>query len=914
MARQVLPILGAVVGAFFGSPQIGFAIGAVIGNAVDPVVNQGPKIGETGAQTSQEGAPRAIIYGTASCTGNIIATGPVIKSTEVEEVEGGGKGSEKAENEHAYRNYAIRICEGPIAGILRIWEDDKLVYDVRAGSLMFAESQKWISNKNVFLGDEDQLPSIFLNLNVPPLGDHPAHRGTAYIVFGLEDLTERRGSIPQYRFEVAQETEDFVIDLTRVDVSTLAGISGGGSFTNYFLPVSEIPDNVKAINVFWRFNPADSVDSILTLQVKLGETVFWSQTVSLLGAQVDQTYQVQLNLIGAGQEITAGFSGEWVGRIEININYLAANFSPRKQSGFPPDVYEKDDRNYGIFLDEANQLYSAGQIAALPPVYWGPAFLAEGADGLPVGLDDIVRDIHLRCAVPLDKIDVSELTDQVAGLVLAGDYSGADAINTLRGPYFFDKAEYSKTLHYPKRGAAVVDTLTIDDLVEEPDLSKREQALEFAKKMHLFYQHAASGYAAVKATSLRSSPDARVVGEISLQVPVVLNEDQAAQTVSKLHKVSWAEAEGEVNLSVPSSFMRFVPSDCLGLVLRGQAKRYRLEKKEFADGVIKMTLRHDRQSAYTSNLTGVPIPPPTLPPSTIVGDTTLAILDIASRTDTEDDLNYLSAGVGALPAWYGYALQRSLDGGASYTTAGRYGPAVVGVLAESVAASSEFYTDTTNTVSVQLIRDGQLLSEISEVQFLSEQGAFALEKADGSWEVMQYQNVVQDSAGVFILSRLHRGLLNSGASAHSVGAKFVLLSRAEHIPAQSSWIGQQLTHRAVSLDDSPENATSQTQTYVGRSQIEWPVGYLSLTRDSSDNIIATWTPRHRFGSDDAPVASINFQGYRVTLNDGIAAPVTFDTLAAGFTYDASTLAEPVTVSVSALNRITGAGPATSESI
>lgn len=910
MARQVLPIVGAVVGAFFGSPQIGYAIGAVIGAAVDPVVNQGPKIGETGAQTSQEGAPRAIIYGTASCTGNIIAAGPVIKSTEIEAVDG-GKGSEKSENEHAYRNYAIRICEGPIGGILRIWEDDKLVYDVRAGSLLLAESAKWIANKNVFLGDEAQLPSAFLNLNVPPLGDHPAHRGTAYIVFGLEDLTDRRGSIPQYRFEVAQETEDFVIDLPRVDVSTLAGISGGGSFTNYFLPVSEIPDGVKAINVFWRFNPADSVDSTLTLQVKSGETIFWSQNVSLLGAGVDQTYQFQLNLIGAGQEITAGFSGEWIGRLEVNINYLDSNFSPRKQSGFPPDVYEQDDKNYGIFLDETNQLYSAGQIAALPPVYWGPAFLAEGADGLPVGLDDIVRDIHLRCAVPLGKIDVAELTDQVAGLVLAGDYTGADAVNTLRGPYFFDKCEHSKTLHYPKRGSAVVATLTIDDLVEEPDLSKREQALEFAKKMHLFYQHAASGYAAVKATSLRSSPDARVVGETSLQVPVVLNEDQAAQTVSKLHKVSWAEAGGEVTLSVPQSFMRLLPSDNIGLSLRGQTKRLRIEKREFAAGIITLTLRHDRQSAYTSTLTGVPIPPPTLPPSTIVGDTTLAILDIGSRVDTEDDLHYLAAGTGALPAWYGYALQRSLDGGASYTTVDRFGSSLLGSLIDDVPAASVYYTDTTNVVRVQLLRDGQTLEDLTDVQFLSEQGAFALEKADGSWEVMQYRDADPEGAGVFALKTLHRGQLNSGASAHLAGAKFVLLSRAEHILAQSAWIGQPLAHRAASLGDSPELATAQTATYLGRSQLEWDVASLVLAR-AGDSVTATWTPRHRFGTDDAPVASANFRGFRVSIAG--TSTLTFDTTAESFTYDVSAMGGPVTVSVAALNRITGPGPSTSGAI
>jgi hypothetical protein len=82
----------------------------------------------------------------------------------------------------------------------------------------------------------------------------------------------------------------------------------------------------------------------------------------------------------------------------------------------------------------------------------------------------------------------------------------------------------------------------------------------------------------------------------------------------------------------------------------------------------------------------------------------------------------------------------------------------------------------------------------------------------------------------------------------------------------------------------------------------------------SDVITATWAPRHRFGTDDAPVASINFQGFRVTLDDGVLPPVTFDTSTAGFTYDASALGSPLTVSVSSLNRITGAGPATSEPI
>jgi len=268
-----------------------------------------------------------------------------------------------------------------------------------------------------------------------------------------------------------------------------------------------------------------------------------------------------------------------------------------------------------------------------------------------------------------------------------------------------------------------------------------------------------------------------------------------------------------------------------------------------------------------------------------------------------------------LPGWYGWQLQRSLDAGANYVTVEQFNVAdVIGSLVDAVPAASEHYTDTTNTVRVQLQRTGQELESITLVQFLSEGGAFLLEKADGSYEIMQAMDWEDEGDDVFAGTVLHRGRLNSGASAHSAGARFVMLSSTHHIAAESAWLGQALTHRPVSLGDSPENATEQMDTYIGRSQIEWPVASLSLARDGADVVTATWAPRHRFGTEDAPIASINFQGFRVTLDDGVLPAVTFDTTTAGFTYDASALGAPLTVSVSAINRITGVGPATSGAV
>ncbi|MGJ7497454.1 phage tail protein [Variovorax sp. RT4R15] len=1015
MGRSAWGIVGGVVGAFFGAPQLGYMVGNVVGGIAEgPTRVQGPRIGETGAQTSAEGAPRGIVYGTVDVTGNVMACGPLIKAdVETEQGKGGGT---ITSTEHCYRTFAIRICEGPIGGVTRIWEDEKLVYDVRPGSLMIAESQQWLFGSGIYLGTEDQLPDFFLDYNIPVPGGHPAYRGTAYMVRVFVDLTDRRGSIPQYRFEVAGSTTAtevigplIVNDWTtgrpeHLQGDTLfrltSGIDDGyTSFTE--AAAAQVAANIGSTpsasdattfiafdtntndtcNVFDGGATIADNPQIVVYRLAAREPDVWLQDFADYGSFVCGMFANEGTVVddgllygmdpGGASDIVLSklvhyessptgpysyFFNNCTNYPTIGGNFPQARGTPNLKLWVtripsPPVGFETvvgtakqlcaveyrdgvlfqnalgpvllpGDSNY----DDSAFWEDARDAAVLegtmdPDVVVYPVVVSSYASGtstlagLPVSLGIIVSDLHDRCSVPASKYDVSDLSDMVAGLLLAGDYTGADAINTLRVPYFFDKSEHDKKLWYPKRGAAVVTTLTIDDLVEEPDDSLRQQAIEYPKKSHLFYKHAASGYKVPKATSTRSSPDARVVGEISVQVPVVLNEDQAAQMAAKLHKVAWAEADGEVTLSVPESFIKYTPSDPIGLSLRGRVNRLRIESAEHADGVISWKLRRDRQSAYTSSRTGVPIPDPTPPPPTIVGQTAFAFMDIGSRADSEDDLHYLVAGSGGMPAWYGWTLQRSLDAGANYTkVASSNTAAVMGSLLDAITVASEFYTDTTNVVRVQLYRDTQTIDSLTDAQFLSEGGAFALAKPDGSYEVMQYLDATDEGDGIFALTMLHRGQLNSGSSSHSVGAIFVMLSRAQHIPAQSGWIGQNLTHRPLSFDQLPEDATPQTNTYFGRSQLEWTVASLSLARDVSDIVAGSWAPRHRFGTDDAPVASTNFQGYRIALDDGVLPVVTFDSATASFAYDASALGAPLTVRVSALNRITGAGPATSGSI
>lgn len=1011
MARQVLPIVGAVVGAYFGYPQLGMVIGGLIGGAIDPAINKGPSLGELPVQSSNEGFPRAIIYGTATCTGYILAFGPPLKTTETVN---GEKGAPKSEQEVVYRNYAIAICEGPIGGVLRVWENDKLVFDVRQGSQMMAESALWMQNKFLHLGDESQMPNALMEQTITGVGTTPAYRGTAYMYFNLEDLTDTRGAIKQYRWEVASALESLeVIEPLVINPWTIneagrpvhgsggnsamlftAGVSPGATWDNF--PDAAIGNAAAYEHYYTVIDPNPVFATAAYSTTYIGYRTDNTETINALpgGANIlfedaqQAIYRMAFQMpasffpaIGNCTEFNDSFDStprytEIIGgynpslviaessssltipgfEYAINcftgygyINFVAALMvdrlpSPRDglllptvitgtakqlcnieyrddllyQNALGP-VLLPDDPNYNndSFWDDARAAAIAdgtmhADVTPSPVVVSSYVVGYVQSIGEAAELADIVSDLHQRSAIDAGDYDVSELTDMVSGLTLAGDYTAASAIDTLRTCYFFDKSEPGDKLYYPKRGKPVVATIIVDDLVELPDLSKREQVIELPKKVHLMFQNPIAGYAPVKSTYERSSVDVLTVAESSVQVPVVLSMDDGQRLVHKMMKVSTADAQGEVKLTLPDAFLRLVPSDCIGLSLRGQVRRLRIDEVSMQDGLIELTCRIDRQSAYTSDLTGIAIPEPTLPPSTIIGDTEFVYADVSSRVDSEDDLNYLVAGSGSLPGWYGWLLQRSLDGGANYSNVQQFnGADIIGELLEDVDDADENYTDTTNKVTVRLLRTDHELESITESQFLSEGGAFILEKPDGTFEIMQYRDSSQDSSGDFILSHLTRGRLNSGTSNHLAGAKFVVLSSAHHIQAQSAWIGQTLTHRAVSLGESPEAAAERTDVYVGRSQIEWPVASLSLSR-VADTVTASWSPRHRFGTDDSPVASSNFRGFRVSIVG--TGTITFDTTAETFTQDVSSIGGIVTVTIQALNRITGPGPATSETI
>lgn len=208
MARQVLPIVGAVAGFVVGGPtgaQIGFALGSLVGNAVDPIEMQGRKLGDAPTQVAAEGGARAIVYGKGCIRATVVMERGGRRVIRQRDRSGGKGGGPTTINERSLWTFAIGLGE-PVAAILRIWENEKLVYDVTPESTIPEDTAQFAEKFRFYTGAENQLPDPALEA-LHGIGNTPYYRGTAYMVFPQYDLTDFGETVPTYRVEVAAEAE-----------------------------------------------------------------------------------------------------------------------------------------------------------------------------------------------------------------------------------------------------------------------------------------------------------------------------------------------------------------------------------------------------------------------------------------------------------------------------------------------------------------------------------------------------------------------------------------------------------------------------------------------------------------------------------------------------------------------------------
>ncbi|MGR6466287.1 baseplate multidomain protein megatron [Rhizobium sp. PAMB 3182] len=230
MATLLLQAAGAALGSVFGpvGAIIGRAAGALAGNAIDrAVIGGGSSTTVKGSQLSsariagaEEGTAVNRVYGTMRIGGTLIWATRFQEEVTTATQRSGGKGSSSSSSKvttysyYYYANVAIGLCEGPIAGVRRVWADGQ-------------ELDLTTIEMRIHTGAEDQAPDPLIEAK-QGAGNAPAYRGLAYVVFEHFPLETYGNRIPILQFEVmrpAGRLESLVKAITVTPGATEYGYS-----------------------------------------------------------------------------------------------------------------------------------------------------------------------------------------------------------------------------------------------------------------------------------------------------------------------------------------------------------------------------------------------------------------------------------------------------------------------------------------------------------------------------------------------------------------------------------------------------------------------------------------------------------------------------------------------------------------
>ncbi|MCW1937499.1 phage tail protein [Pseudomonas sp. MDMC_285] len=455
----------------------------------------------------------------------------------------------------------------------------------------------------------------------------------------------------------------------------------------------------------------------------------------------------------------------------------------------------------------------------------------------------IVQEIAARCGVPYDRIETDLLEGYVEGFSTTNAQSGAAAVETLGGMFLFDPSNYDGALHFIPRGGNVVADLVTDDLIDDgKDIEKtnRSDSITIPRVVHLEYFDTDGGLTPDKQTSDRTLDDSRNKAESVTQTTIIMRADDAARAVVISHKVSIEEQRGELEFSLPMSWLQLTCADIITL----NGARVRITDIEIDDGQQNYKAIYDRVSAYQSTISGVPIDQPSEPPELIISPCLIEIIDSHILSSADDQLGYYVAVSSETQDWRGASVELSKDGGANWidgdsTTSN----AIMGSLALPLPAHTHWYRDDTNTLTVELLREDMELLPATMTEMLNR-----VNLAIVGDELINFSDADQVGPTTWELRGLLRGRKGSGAVSHAVGERFVLLDSfgVTFVPAELFELGRDLTFRVTSFGAEP-GPDSTTITLIGRSQIERQPAYLHTRRDGA-NLVVSWQGVGRLGA------------------------------------------------------------------
>ncbi|WP_426269136.1 phage tail protein [Dyella kyungheensis] len=786
--QQIGSTIGLIVGSYFGGPvggAIGSAIGGYIGGAIDPTIVKGPKIGDGQTQSSTDGQPIAWIQGTAAVAGTIVQ---VSTRRQIRHKDGGKGSGTVQETFTAQQDFAILICEScevrdsSMAQVWMVYQDGKLVYDVRAGSSMLEDSYKWAANVDFLYGDEDQLPHPTLEA-ISGVGNTPSYRGSLVAVFKSFDVTSAGDRIPQFQFVVSSSgnapvstdyTDVYTYKVEDVDTSDYSSPtyddslwpSGHGAFGDQ--DHSGITMNT--------FVPSGLIGRTIWIRKKI--PVPRSGTLTINTAADDGAW-LWVNGVLYQEALVGG------GEVSIDLSTLVSTIATvvlkvvdSVPSGFPTHIFSA----MKISVTGAPSSAPAGEVA----------------------YQDIIRQICLRGGLNDTDFDLTNLPDHsVAGYMVAVQSDATDCLSPLLQTFFCFASDYNAKLYFHPYGDDATVTITTDNLLESPNSendglftrTQRSQETEFPLRMVAQYIDPAQNYKAVQVTARRRASTVKAIGDQQFQIPVAISASDAAQAVDKALKVAYAKLQGTVEFTVP-----FADADCYialptGFPLIFESNRYTINQMTISQSSLNLTLSYDRQSSFTSNVQPILGNAPMPAASRYSGPTKLLAMNLPAQRPQDSVGVYLAAGsANGSSSWVGCNVQVSLDGQSTWQQAMQI------VMESNIGTFTSAEPSGGDPLSITTLKFD--LESATPAQLASGANAFAVILPDGTTQIGQFTNATEISARNFAVSTIARGLGGVPSFTIADGMDFTLMDAAYFYPIPAQWVGRSIFFRAVGFGEN----------------------------------------------------------------------------------------------------------------
>jgi hypothetical protein len=431
-------------------------------------------------------------------------------------------------------------------------------------------------------------------------------------------------------------------------------------------------------------------------------------------------------------------------------------------------------------------------------------------------LDDIVANLCDRAGIEPTEYDVTDLsTIFVKGYGCAVESSAQGFIEPLTQAFFFDRGEWDKKIRFILRGKASIASLDPDDLVamDGPSIVKtRIQEVELLRKVNVMSADPLAEFNLAKQSAERRIGTIQAKGESTVEIPMVLDADAAAQLADKRMKVAWAETD-RFNFAYTLAHSDLTATDVITLTDKaGIPNRTRLNSMAQESGIITIEQgMKDRASTYSSTAIGVQNPNIPGNQSDLIGPTLFSAMALPPLR-SEDNTPGLYVGLcGILDGWAGATLLMSVDGGVSYT-------AVLSVTIPTIMGNLTAGEDS-NGEPIQVRVYGGILSSATPAQVAVGQNWSAIETNDVA-EIISYETATQTGTKTYDLTDIARAVDETDYAQHFEGDEFMDLSTAYYLPIPQSLAGTTLYFKAVGFGVSADSVDVIAIPWLGVEYVE----------------------------------------------------------------------------------------------